>query len=769
MPVATQTRRISISVDTKGSQELKAIADQLGGLNQTTKTLAGSLNFLQSAAAAFIGGLGIKQLADFSDEIQNLNNRLLGLTGSQAEATRLTAQIAQTSRETNSPLAATSELYLKMSLALKDAHLSGKSLDDITKTLVNSFRLSGTSAQEAYGATNNLALAFQLGGLKGRELRAVLRENQVLAQALKKEFGGNLFSAAQDGFITVSKVAEVLFKNMDNINGRAKEMTATFSQSATKALDAFKLKVFEINQALGASGGFASVMDLVVQNMGSIITVGTVIAATTLPAIITGVISLAGALTSLTPAAAILTGGIAVGLAGVVAAFGNSNDIGDLITQMQVGFARLEGIVDDVIAKFYELLVSFHTLIGNTAQGFDKLAAASRAAAKDNYAHAQALEIEHDALKALADQQAKTAEAAARHASDIQKLNDAFVPDLTPTQLLAQLNAQFRAGTIDVAQYNDKLQQVDVKAAALKFRDGKEDLEKFNIAARNKSVYELNQDLRVGTIGFQEYDASIRNIKLDKLNEDLNAGRISVEDYNKSLAGVSAQYSTGGAFRTGLQDYLSAIGSTTQQVAGLITNTFKNVENALFDFIKKGTFSFAQFTQTILDDLLRIIIRMSIISPIATGLLGAFTPTAAANTTPGAGIVANGATPTVNAAGNIYDRGLVKFAAGGVVTTPTHFGFGNGQAGLMGEAGPEAIIPLSRGSGGDLGVKASITPVTINVINQSGNQVEQTATTGPNGEKQIEILVTNKVLQGIATGKYDKVMKNSFGLNRKGT
>lgn len=54
--------------------------------------------------------------------------------------------------------------------------------------------------------------------------------------------------------------------------------------------------------------------------------------------------------------------------------------------------------------------------------------------------------------------------------------------------------------------------------------------------------------------------------------------------------------------------------------------------------------------------------------------------------------------------GNIFDqRGLVAFANGGIVNKPTLFPFANGT-GLMGEAGPEAIMPLHRDGQGRLGV-----------------------------------------------------------------
>jgi hypothetical protein len=79
-----------------------------------------------------------------------------------------------------------------------------------------------------------------------------------------------------------------------------------------------------------------------------------------------------------------------------------------------------------------------------------------------------------------------------------------------------------------------------------------------------------------------------------------------------------------------------------------------------------------------------------------------------------------------NAAGNAFGPGgLIPFAAGGIVDSPTLFKFAKGT-GLMGEAGPEAILPLTRGASGELGVRASgqgrgaamtYAPVINNVIN----------------------------------------------------
>ena len=69
---------------------------------------------------------------------------------------------------------------------------------------------------------------------------------------------------------------------------------------------------------------------------------------------------------------------------------------------------------------------------------------------------------------------------------------------------------------------------------------------------------------------------------------------------------------------------------------------------------------------------------------------------------------------TASAHGNVFTSPGLSAYSNTVVSTPTLFPFAKG-VGLMGEAGPEAIMPLKRLSGGDLGVKAQTTAPNINV------------------------------------------------------
>lgn len=93
------------------------------------------------------------------------------------------------------------------------------------------------------------------------------------------------------------------------------------------------------------------------------------------------------------------------------------------------------------------------------------------------------------------------------------------------------------------------------------------------------------------------------------------------------------------------------------------------------------------------------------------------------------------------ASGGVFMGGNVQpFATGGVVTKPTLFPMSGGRAGLMGEAGPEAIMPLARGSGGRLGV-AMVMPKQMRQGGGSFNmnyRTESTIVVTGNGDRELQ-------------------------------
>ncbi len=766
MPPATQTRKIIIAIDTKGAQQLKQVSDSLGGINKNTKDVANSLSALTTIGASFIGSLTIKQITSFADEIQNLNNKLLAMGDSQTQATATINALTQISRDTNQSLDAISQAYFRLSVSMRDANVSQKTLLDTTKTIANTFRLSGATADEATNATIQLGQAFSLGVLRGQDLRSVISQNLVLAKLIRKEFGPDYMKKAEAGLITVPKLMKILHDNMEAINESAKKMAPTFEQSLVKAFDAFKLKIAEISTSLGASGIFASGVQEVITNMGKLVTIMGIMSLTVLPGLIKQFYALATSMSAVSVGALAVTALISALVALNPAVTNNLSPLQQIDRALINANASIAQFFSTILQglKYLNGPMGLYFVLDGIQGFFDKTYLASKKAVDDYDALAERLKNFRESGPSPTWGVKKPKD---EFSQDMKNLDEYYRRQLTAKEQLKALNAQFLAGTISVADYNEKILDTQQSMEKWKFGDGAADLGKMNDVLRKFELFKINRQFREGAFDVDQFNSAVRAIKLANLKEDLEAGRISLNEFNSKFAEVADHFTVGGAFRAGLTDYLTAIGTTTNQVADTIKNAFVGLEDVFLQFTKSGKFNFDKMTQAILDDLLRIAIRAAVIQPLAGGLLNLFNSPAKGTT----GVPVNPTgPPSPNAHGNAFRMGnVIPFASGGVVGGPTLFGMSGGRTGLMGEKGAEAILPLRRGSGGDLGVKASVTPVTVNVINQSGNEVKQTEKTGPSGEKILEVLITGKVREALGSGAFDKVMKQSYGVNRRGS
>jgi phage-related minor tail protein len=94
-----------------------------------------------------------------------------------------------------------------------------------------------------------------------------------------------------------------------------------------------------------------------------------------------------------------------------------------------------------------------------------------------------------------------------------------------------------------------------------------------------------------------------------------------------------------------------------------------------------------------------------------------------------------------------FGSGAIKpFASGGVIGTPTYFPLSSGGLGLAGEAGPEAIVPLSRGSDGRLGIAMS-------GAGQAANINVQIATPDLGSFRRSEAYLTGQIARAVARGQ----------------
>ena len=189
-------------------------------------------------------------------------------------------------------------------------------------------------------------------------------------------------------------------------------------------------------------------------------------------------------------------------------------------------------------------------------------------------------------------------------------------------------------------------------------------------------------------------------IEVDALARDMRASGLIIDDAKiESLKKIRIQqHQNNLTVRAGITDAGRALMEDFADVGSsafdVVMNAFSGMEDALTSFVKTGKLDFADFANSIIDQMIRIAIQQAILKPI----LGAF------------GFASGGAFAggiQENATGGAYNsQGVSFFAQGGIVNDPVAFQTNNGL-GVAGEAGPEGILPLKRLSNGDLGVQAS--------------------------------------------------------------
>ncbi|OBU53854.1 phage tail tape measure protein [Stenotrophomonas maltophilia] len=229
-----------------------------------------------------------------------------------------------------------------------------------------------------------------------------------------------------------------------------------------------------------------------------------------------------------------------------------------------------------------------------------------------------------------------------------------------------------------------------------------------------------------------------------------------------------------GDWRNGSRAAFDDYAADARNIAGLtqdaLTNAFQGAEDALVQFAMTGKISFRELANSIIADLARIAAKQAV-----TGLANMFgsfwgggvSSAGNAAVTNGtqqinAGLLANIGR---NAKGNVYSSPSLSAYSGDVYNSPQLFAFAKG-AGVFGEAGPEAIMPLKRGPDGRLGVSSSGSAqgVVVEINNYSGNRVEQREEkqTQPDGSV-LRRMIIDIAAESLDNGQLGQVGKARYG------
>ncbi|EFN9618767.1 phage tail tape measure protein [Escherichia coli] len=242
------------------------------------------------------------------------------------------------------------------------------------------------------------------------------------------------------------------------------------------------------------------------------------------------------------------------------------------------------------------------------------------------------------------------------------------------SQLAEEERAQRQQHDLDVAMAGMGDQQRQRYQSQLRLRQQyQQQLEQLERDSKQKGSY--------GSDAYRKAEQTLT----DSLNRKLNENR----RYWQQMDAAQGEWKNGAkrAFMNFTADADNAAGTAEQ----MFMSAFSSMGNGLATFVTTGKLNFKSFTSSVLSDMAKILAQATMMKAVK-----------------GIGSVMGfdfGDVKT-NAEGGVYQSADLSRYSGTVVNRPTFFAFAKG-AGVMGEAGPEAILPLRRGADGKLGVVAA--------------------------------------------------------------
>lgn len=281
----------------------------------------------------------------------------------------------------------------------------------------------------------------------------------------------------------------------------------------------------------------------------------------------------------------------------------------------------------------------------------------------------------------------------------------------------------------------------DLTEAARKFRDEATlTTETAGMSDRQRSRFDETQQIdrvfaKAG--GDKSTQAVIaRSEALDALDKKYKAIAAAEADW---MSGVSRGYANW------FDEISDVSGTVSDGVKTTLDSAFGNVTSML----EGNKVSWKSWGISVLQIIEKVALQMAVVSAMGgassgSGIFGSligsvgsfFGGGAGASASTGTAVSSYGSTFQFNAKGGVYDSPSLSAFSNGIVRNPTMFAFAKGGAGIMGEAGPEAIMPLTRAPDGSLGVRAvgggggqslSSAPQVYITIDGNGNTSTQTS------------------------------------------
>ena len=689
-----------------------------------------------AAIGASVGMLrqALGATADYAAELEKQRTALRQVVASQNDYNQSLQFITKTSNDLAIPQDVILKNFTRLSASVIGAGGSVKDAEQAFKGISAGILGTGGSLENLDAALLATAQVFSKGKVSAEELRGQIGERLPGAFTLFAESIGKtpqqLDKALSDGKVTLldfqkftenlfkkyGEAAEIIARSPENAGNRLKTTLASLSESVGTLL-----------KPIGAAfqNTFADIfkiIDVAVRKLNEFLKIdekGRRATLTTRIATTEKQIQLGQSYLNIKPST---TGAAYVGL--------NRDQINKGIERQQAQLLALRAELAGLNVKPRPATSGLAANVGDTVGGTEKSNKAAENAAQRLREKIKQQLADADKLFSLETARLDITLAATKQEELEAKYNKVIV-ERREKYLSLQKNAVSEQERMRIAEAQSVAITADHQAYLGEINKLMQDQTKELYAQVGLSAT-LNKNLQAALAGAFTGGTATGTFRTDvDLMPGLTGGKLGsrIEELRKELETLNdpisqiivGAESIGAAFTESFTGMINGSMSAQESLA----NFFKNIANYFLDMAGKMIAKY---------------IEMQIIGlakQFLPGMFGGiFGPGGAPNFSGSSVSVPNqyayggGASIMGSANGNVFaQNGIVPFANGGIVDRPMMFPFAKG-IGLMGEAGPEAIMPLKRGADGKLGVAGGGGGTVVNVsVDASGSSVQ-----GNNGQ-----------------------------------
>lgn len=299
-------------------------------------------------------------------------------------------------------------------------------------------------------------------------------------------------------------------------------------------------------------------------------------------------------------------------------------------------------------------------------------------------------------LAGISDRQKTRLEQLATEIDRLNTLKKANLDNAKVAELASNLNAQNQNSREDL--------EVDIQGAGLGDKERARMKERLSI---QRGFLEQQRELQ------QEYaktgDKSLYDKETAEISRAMSERLKIQEDHYKSLDVIQRDWYSGA--KDGLADWLDSSSNYSASTANIVSSSLDSALDTVSSALAGNKVSWKDWSVSVLSMIAKVALQMAAVNAVSgifgsfAGSLGGAAAGSAAGSLSGGGAMGMPTSFNAYALGGVVSSPDLSKYSNSIVSSPTMFAFAKG-AGLMGEAGPEAIMPLTRAADGSLGVRA---------------------------------------------------------------